>query len=172
LLTVVHLRAGCQPPRSLASCPTIWHGYFLTTAKLSNRSSGRAVGRAGGFPVAGPSKGPDRNRTPSTPRAHRCESIRPNDQVQSAGREAYDTGWPTTTRKERPETILPDLSNFYCLPGRAGGLLNGLEAGRAGIPYFRGRWTSEWVCDRKMRREAALSGPGLTGIWNCRVSGS
>ena len=54
--------------------------------------------------------------------AHRCESIRPNDQVQSAGREAYDTGWPTTTRKGASETILPDLSNFYCLPGRAGDL--------------------------------------------------
>ena len=54
--------------------------------------------------------------------ARRCESIRSNDQVQSAGLEAYDTGWPTTTRKERSETILPDLSNFYCLPAEPGDL--------------------------------------------------
>jgi len=39
---------------------------------------------------------------------HACAdaSIRPNVQVQSAGREAYDTGWPTTAREERSETIL------------------------------------------------------------------
>ena len=55
---------------------------------------------SGGWPL----KGADGKRTPSTPRTRRSESIRPDDQVQSAGREAYDTG---TTREERPETILP-----------------------------------------------------------------
>ena len=59
---VVHLRADCQSARvavargtlwvarSLASCPTIWHGYLLATAYSSRRDvigSSRDARRAG-----------------------------------------------------------------------------------------------------------------------------
>src|SRR5271157_3934458 len=61
--------------------------------------------RAGGFTVAGPSKGPDRNRQSQK---HPLRTSRPDRRLVCE------------------EKLLPELSNFCCLPGKAGGSPYGL----------------------------------------------
>jgi len=74
------------------------------------------------------------NRTPSMPRARRCESIRRNGQVQSAGPEAYDTGWPTSTRKERSESAAePGVGGTY-FPPASGALPTSIGVRRVPMP--------------------------------------
>src|ERR1035438_7877693 len=45
-----------------------------------------------------------------------------------------------TTAREQSQGILPELSNFYCLPGRAGGSPDWTSAAKFGLdPYSRSR---------------------------------
>jgi|HubBroStandDraft_4_1064222.scaffolds.fasta_scaffold245426_1 hypothetical protein len=84
--------------------------------------------RAGGFSVTGPSKGPDRNRTKQTRGTALCKS-----------------SW--LHARTRGKSTLPDLSNFHCLPGRAG----------------RGRACPARTCPARAGRAVCHAGP-RTGI--------
>jgi hypothetical protein len=106
----------------------------------------RSQGRAGGFPVAGPSKGPDRSRS----MRHRNKDLFAASEplniehrmwdhevfLTSAVRHSgFDIRYSETgdadlltrcCQKPEAKDILQDLSNLHCLPGRAGGSPKGL----------------------------------------------
>ena len=107
---------------------------LLVRFRIGNQSPGRA----GGFAVAGPSKGPLRDGE------KRAEPLLTESVCLQRRRPLTRRPVRSVYGRRAVEDRLPEVSNLYCLPGRAGGPPHGL--GSCGIPTER--WASVWGQDR------------------------